>query len=144
MTTSSLVTKFEDVPGLKIAAIEDVGCSSWRTSNGSRDLHCNGNSFANDQGMTDGGDDDHSSHANLPDTGDVTENSLAVLLFTSGSTGHSKAVEFTHKQLICSVRAKQKLHSITSIVNFMSWTSFDHSGKSTNPTQSYLYSQDSG
>ena len=52
---------------------------------------------------------------------------IAVLLFTSGSTGHSKAVEFTHRQLIRSVQAKKQQHDLHSDVNFMSWTSFDHS-----------------
>ena len=50
-----------------------------------------------------------------------------MLLFTSGSTGHSKAVEYTHRQLITSVRAKQQLHNLDSGTNFMSWVSFDHS-----------------
>lgn len=54
-------------------------------------------------------------------------NDLAVLLFTSGSTGHSKAVEFTHRQLIRSVQAKKTQHSLNKDVNFMSWISFDHS-----------------
>lgn len=52
---------------------------------------------------------------------------LAVLLFTSGSTGHSKAVEFTHRQLLRSVEAKKQQHSLHKDINFMSWISFDHS-----------------
>ncbi|KAL1301853.1 hypothetical protein AAFC00_006038 [Neodothiora populina] len=52
---------------------------------------------------------------------------LAVLLFTSGSTGHSKAVEFTHRQLLCSAQAKKKMHFLDQNVKFMSWISFDHS-----------------
>lgn len=52
---------------------------------------------------------------------------LAVLLFTSGSTGHSKAVEFTHRQLLRSVQAKQQQHSLNQDMRFMSWISFDHS-----------------
>lgn len=52
---------------------------------------------------------------------------LAVLLFTSGSTGHSKAVEFTHRQLLRSVQAKKIQHCLHKEVNFMSWISFDHS-----------------
>lgn len=57
----------------------------------------------------------------------VDPDALAVLLFTSGSTGHSKAVEFTHRQLIRSVQAKQQQHSLHEDVTFMSWISFDHS-----------------
>nr|POF06952.1 nonribosomal peptide synthetase pnga [Quercus suber] len=56
-----------------------------------------------------------------------TADSCAVLLFTSGSTGHSKAIEFTHRQLITSVRAKEKTHNLDSTSTFMSWISFDHS-----------------
>ncbi len=48
-------------------------------------------------------------------------NDLAVLLFTSGSTGPAKAVEFSNSQLIASVRMKSALHGIDSNMNFMSW-----------------------
>lgn len=51
---------------------------------------------------------------------------LAVILFTSGSTGHSKGVEFTHNQLIESVLAKQQHHPINNTTTFMAWNSFDH------------------
>nr|POF22080.1 nonribosomal peptide synthetase pnga [Quercus suber] len=56
-----------------------------------------------------------------------TADSCAILLFTSGSTGHSKAIEFTHRQLITSVRAKAETHKLDSSSTFMSWISFDHS-----------------
>ena len=50
------------------------------------------------------------------------QSQIAVLLFTSGSTGHAKAVEFSHSQLIASVKMKSALHKIDSDMNFMSWT----------------------
>ena len=51
---------------------------------------------------------------------------LAAVLFTSGSTGRSKAVQCTHSQLIASVRAKSaQLNSHGQ--TFMTWISFDHS-----------------
>lgn len=56
----------------------------------------------------------------------VSPHSTAVLLFTSGSTGHAKAIEYSHEQLIHSVAAKQLLHGLSEEVNFMSWVSFDH------------------
>jgi len=59
----------------------------------------------------------------------VETGSLAALLFTSGSTGHSKAVRFTHRQLIRSVAAKQKYNGVTPETRFMSWITFDHSGE---------------
>ncbi len=46
---------------------------------------------------------------------------LAVLLLTSGSTGHSKAVEYSHAQLMASVRAKSAFHRTSASTNFMSW-----------------------
>lgn len=52
---------------------------------------------------------------------------LAAILFTSGSTGFSKAVEFSHAQLIASVAEKKAFHGTDSETNFLSWTSFDHS-----------------
>ncbi len=52
---------------------------------------------------------------------------LAVLLFTSGSTGRAKAVEIQHGQIITSARAKQKMHKLSAETNFMSWVSLDHS-----------------
>ncbi|KAF2215805.1 hypothetical protein CERZMDRAFT_35242 [Cercospora zeae-maydis SCOH1-5] len=51
---------------------------------------------------------------------------VAAILFTSGSTGHSKAVQYSHAQLIASVEAKAK-HLSTHGKTFMSWISFDHS-----------------
>ncbi|KAF7188405.1 Aspulvinone E synthetase melA [Pseudocercospora fuligena] len=56
----------------------------------------------------------------------VDSNEIAAILFTSGSTGHSKAVKFSHAQLIESVRAKSA-HISTKGKTFMSWISFDHS-----------------
>jgi acyl-CoA synthetase (AMP-forming)/AMP-acid ligase II len=51
---------------------------------------------------------------------------LAAILFTSGSTGRSKAVQCTHAQLIASVRAKSA-HLDSHGQTFMTWISFDHS-----------------
>lgn len=48
-------------------------------------------------------------------------NDLAVLLFTSGSTGPAKAVELSHSQLIASVQMKSALHAIGPEMTFMSW-----------------------
>ena len=51
---------------------------------------------------------------------------IAAILFTSGSTGHSKAVKYSHAQLIASVQAKAD-HLSSRGKTFMSWISFDHS-----------------
>ncbi|KAF2171430.1 hypothetical protein M409DRAFT_63705 [Zasmidium cellare ATCC 36951] len=52
--------------------------------------------------------------------------SIAAILFTSGSTGHSKAVQYSHKALLASVKAKAD-HLDSRGRTFMSWVSFDHS-----------------
>ncbi|KAF2137182.1 uncharacterized protein K452DRAFT_258153 [Aplosporella prunicola CBS 121167] len=57
----------------------------------------------------------------------ANSDALATLLFTSGSTGYAKAVEYTHEQLICSSKLKSKFHRMDSSKTFMSWISFDHS-----------------
>lgn len=51
---------------------------------------------------------------------DVSADSIAAILFTSGSTGHSKAVQFSHSQLIASVTAKAD-HLESWGKTFMSW-----------------------
>jgi acyl-CoA synthetase (AMP-forming)/AMP-acid ligase II len=51
---------------------------------------------------------------------------LAAILFTSGSTGRSKAVQCTHAQLIASVQAKSA-HLSSHGQTFMTWIPFDHS-----------------
>ncbi|KAF2087087.1 putative non-ribosomal peptide synthase-like protein [Saccharata proteae CBS 121410] len=61
------------------------------------------------------------------DEGIGYEDSLATLLFTSGSTGYAKAVEYTHKQLVDSSRLKSTFHKMDSSKTFLSWISFDHS-----------------
>ncbi|KAM3496893.1 hypothetical protein MY10362_009737 [Beauveria mimosiformis] len=54
-------------------------------------------------------------------------NDLALLLLTSGSTGHSKGVRFTHSQLLASAAAKVLFHKIDTKTNYLTWISFDHS-----------------
>lgn len=51
---------------------------------------------------------------------DASYEDICTILFTSGSTGHSKAVKFSHDQLIDSVRAKAS-HLSTRDNTFMSW-----------------------
>lgn len=52
---------------------------------------------------------------------------IAVLLFTSGSTGRAKAVEIRHGQVITSAQGKKKMHNLSCDTNFMAWISLDHS-----------------
>ncbi|KAF2718227.1 acetyl-CoA synthetase-like protein [Polychaeton citri CBS 116435] len=68
--------------------------------------------------------------AEAPSVDDVlalsSPSDIAAILFTSGSTGHSKAVQYSHAQLIASVEAKAD-HLGSRGKTFMSWISFDHS-----------------
>lgn len=51
----------------------------------------------------------------------ASSDDLAAILFTSGSTGRAKAVEYTHAQLIASVKIKSAFHKTDSGTNFLSW-----------------------
>lgn len=55
------------------------------------------------------------------ETSDAVSRDLAVILFTSGSTGPSKAVEFSHAQLISSVANKAVFHGTHSDMTFSTW-----------------------
>lgn len=66
-------------------------------------------------------------NGNLPKVASsAPDEDIAAILFTSGSTGFSKAVKFSHTQLIASVQAKSSYLG-TKDMSFMSWVSYDHS-----------------
>jgi acyl-CoA synthetase (AMP-forming)/AMP-acid ligase II/thioesterase domain-containing protein/acyl carrier protein len=50
----------------------------------------------------------------------------AVLVLTSGSTGHSKAVVLSHANLLASMAAKNGHHRLTAADTTLNWVSFDH------------------
>ncbi|KAJ8114485.1 hypothetical protein OPT61_g3649 [Boeremia exigua] len=62
-----------------------------------------------------------------PDEKTGDEEELAMVLFTSGSTGFAKGIEYSGAQLVVSSRLKAKFHNMDSSKTFMSWVSFDHS-----------------
>jgi acyl-CoA synthetase (AMP-forming)/AMP-acid ligase II len=51
------------------------------------------------------------------------ENELATILFTSGSTGFAKGVEYSHTQLVTSSMLKCSFHNMDASKTFMSWVS---------------------
>lgn len=48
---------------------------------------------------------------------------LATVLFTSGSTGYAKGVEYTHTQLVMSSKLKRDFHKMDWSKTFLSWVS---------------------
>ncbi|KAH8168671.1 AMP-binding enzyme domain-containing protein [Sarocladium implicatum] len=52
---------------------------------------------------------------------------ICTILFTSGSTGPSKAVRFSHGQLLVASRLKREANNINHNDQFLCWISFDHS-----------------
>jgi acyl-CoA synthetase (AMP-forming)/AMP-acid ligase II/thioesterase domain-containing protein len=50
----------------------------------------------------------------------------AVLMLTSGSTGNSKAVVLTHRNLLASMRGKQLRQQLSTSDISLNWISFDH------------------
>jgi acyl-CoA synthetase (AMP-forming)/AMP-acid ligase II len=55
-----------------------------------------------------------------------SQNDVAVLMLTSGSTGNSKAVALTHSQILHAVVGKSLLHHTTEDDVFLNWTGLDH------------------
>ena len=51
---------------------------------------------------------------------------LAVLMLTSGSTGHAKAVCLRHGQIIQAVKGKTEYHGTSSETVFLNWIGMDH------------------
>jgi acyl-coenzyme A synthetase/AMP-(fatty) acid ligase len=55
-----------------------------------------------------------------------TEEDLAILMLTSGSTGNPKAVCLQHGQILSSIRGKSIHHETARDDIFLNWTGLDH------------------
>ncbi|PSN71813.1 acyl-protein synthetase [Corynespora cassiicola Philippines] len=54
------------------------------------------------------------------------DSDLAILMLTSGSTGNSKAVQITHRQILASVAGKASVRELPSGKPFLNWIGLDH------------------
>ncbi|KAK8024450.1 hypothetical protein PG993_012516 [Apiospora rasikravindrae] len=52
--------------------------------------------------------------------------SVAVLMFTSGSTGNAKAVRLTHRQILAAVSGKASVRRLPAQSAFLNWIGLDH------------------
>ncbi|KAH7310103.1 luciferin 4-monooxygenase [Rhexocercosporidium sp. MPI-PUGE-AT-0058] len=68
----------------------------------------------------------HAAEAPLCAVSNIKGSDIAVLMLTSGSTGHAKAVCLSHSQIIASVSSKSQLHGTSSKDTFLNWTGLDH------------------
>ncbi len=91
LTTRKLADYFNLVPELRVTPVEDIGLLALPAD------------------------------AIEPSGDCIRVNEPAALLFTSGSTGNAKAVEFNHSQLLLAVKGKNELHKTGIDTNYLTW-----------------------
>jgi acyl-CoA synthetase (AMP-forming)/AMP-acid ligase II/thioesterase domain-containing protein len=57
---------------------------------------------------------------------EAREHDLAILMLTSGSTGHAKAVELTHGNLLASLADRAARQRLSAADTMFNWIAFDH------------------
>lgn len=95
LTTKRLAKPFRSIPSLHTTTVEVVAATEIK--------------------------EDSSKTANAETINSADE--LATILFTSGSTGFAKGVEYTNAQLVASSILKTNFHKMDSSKTFMSWVS---------------------
>ncbi|KAF9886273.1 hypothetical protein FE257_011886 [Aspergillus nanangensis] len=56
----------------------------------------------------------------------TTDDSIAIIMLTSGSTGHAKGVPLTHRQIQTSLAGKQQFLSLGATYTTLNWIALDH------------------
>ncbi|KAK8159613.1 putative non-ribosomal peptide synthase-like protein [Phyllosticta citrichinensis] len=105
LTTKSLAKYFVSIQGMKTVTVQSVQLEKLEAPIGHDDMYGGG----------------------WFDEGVGREDEVTTMLFTSGSTGYAKAVQYTHRQLCSSSKIKCGFHNTNNTQTFMSWVSFDHS-----------------
>jgi polyketide synthase PksJ len=64
----------------------------------------------------------------LENTNKPNQDDLALLVFSSGSTGEPKLIAHTHRSILSSIQASKKTLNITSSDTTLNWLPLDHAG----------------
>ena len=67
-----------------------------------------------------------SASSSLPEAGDCTDDDLAFLQFSSGSTGMPKGVRLTHRNLVCNIRDIASVARMDRTDTVLSWMPYFH------------------
>lgn len=113
LTTARLMSDFLGIEQLKLHSIEEVQneCDFKDMDNRSFDAHARTNGV------------EHETHFRGTS---ANPRDLAVLMLTSGSTGHAKAVCLRHGQMIKAVKGKSEYHGTSRWTTFFNWIGMDH------------------
>jgi acyl-CoA synthetase (AMP-forming)/AMP-acid ligase II len=110
LTSERLVAEFLDLEGLNIHTVESLQAG--------KESNLSASPITSRGGLKNG-------------------DNIAVLMLTSGSTGHAKAVALRHGQLLTSIRGKSIHHTTTKNDRFLNWIGIDHVA---NLTETHLHS----
>lgn len=140
LTTEALTSEFLNLEKLRLRPIEGLGKTD-RNGHVDAGTYQNGNGVITVEHVRNGiiaehvdAETNHEWNGFIPEPihmvypGEKTAltNQPAVLMLTSGSTGHAKAVCLRHDQIITSVQGKCRHLGLTSADTFLNWIGMDH------------------